>query len=453
MTKATPHIPVRPFPATLDVALLGDSRNATNHAFNSAPTQQTFGAARGYGDWAQSLTRGAIRFPSDLNFAASGSFPSDMVSGNPSPAQKAANSRAGMVIIHTGTNGFAAGHSAAQEIGYVTQAIKLALAAGKMVGVFAETPRGDSSVTNNRLTTGVGGQLNQQLQYRDWVRRRSGARALSSAGLVFVIDTWPDIADQTFNLTSGDILAAYTYDTTHMNIPGAYVTALRFLQSIGWSVAVPSALYPPTSFLLESAVDLFASDNPTGNLVANGMLGGTAGTNVVSSFGVSGTFPTSWQANNANAAWQSGTPALVGSQVTNARGNWWQAALGGTSGATPGAAVRLIQSLTLANLGPGDVLRMAADVEVDASSASFTCPTISLKANLPSSASNEVQDFAPSGDAWGPSGLFQGTMLAPPLTVAGTETSIVASLIFNVLPSGSPSANVRFRKIRVWKDI
>jgi hypothetical protein len=439
----------RPFPTSFEVALLGDSRNAQNHASTAAPTQQLFGAARGYGRWAQSLTRGAIQFPADLNFAVSGTLPVDIVTGNPSPAQNAASSRAGMVIIHTGTNAFNQGGTAAGQIGYITMAMKLCVAAGKMVGVFAETPRGNSGTPGNRLSAT---NLLQQQQYRDWVRRKSGARSISP--LVFVIDTWPDIADQTYNLTTGDILSAPTYDTTHMNIDGAYITALRFLQSIGWSAGNPAALYLPQFFLLETACDLFdVTNNPTGNLLANGMLGGTGGGNSVSGFGVSGTFPTSWSATQANSGWQSGSPTLVGSQQTNARGNWWQAALGGTTGSMSNPAAAITQTLTLANLAAGDVLRMAADFEVDASSSGFTCPFIELQASLPAGASNTVRDFAPSdGDTWGPTGLYQGTMLTPPLTIAGAETAVTARLWLQPLKSSSLFAAVRFRKIRVWKE-
>jgi hypothetical protein len=272
--------------------------------------------------------------------------------------------------------------------------------------------------------------------------------------LVFVIDLWPDLADQSFNLATGDILNAYTYDTTHLNVAGSYLAALRFLQSIGWSSGSPAALYPPQSFLLESASDLFDATNlRSGNLVANGMLGGTSGGNSVSSFGVSGSFPTSWTASNVSSGWQSGSPTLVGSQQTNGRGNWWQAVLGGTTGSGTNPSATISQSIPLANLGPGDVLRMAADFEVDASAAGFTCPYIELSASLPGG-SNTVRDFHPSdGDIWGPSGLIQGAMRTPPLTVAGAETAVTARLVFAPLKSSSPAATIRFRKLRVWKEI
>lgn len=153
------------------------------------------------------------------------------------------------------------------------------------------------------------------------------------------------------DFATGYAKAAYLRDNTHDSQASAKVMG-EYLASI------LNPLMPDVALGFSQINDVYdASTNPTGNLLANGLLAGTTGTELN---GATGDSPNSWGwMRDANA----GSVTVVGSKEAHASftGLEWAAGVHGGTG-TNGMALR--QAITT-NFAPGDVVYSECEVAYD----------------------------------------------------------------------------------------
>lgn len=340
-------------------ALVGDSRAAADH--NNSTASLVYHNVSGIGWWAQTLSRGRVRFPIALDYAVGGSNSEQMLA---TQIPAAVASTAANVLMLTSTNDRAAmGWDANRTIAALSTSIQALINAGKVLWIVAELPRGDSGFTAARLSTQ---QLAYHMQVRRWIlecRERFGRN-------VYVIDAYPRIANLTS--TTGDISilpVRQTYDGLHPNGAGACTIAQTWLADPFFD-----ALYGGPDQLTWVASDAFSADNPRGNLLGNGLMTGTGGT---VGGGMTGQVADGWTAQAANL----GSVTAAWAKVTTATGDWQQLTLGGSSGGSQ-PSISLIRNITYANVSAGDVLDASAEFEIDAGSAGIGSAAFGLWRSL-----------------------------------------------------------------------
>lgn len=335
-------------PPGVECAIWGDSRLAQGFLSGTATTR----SARGLPFWIQALTKGAVRFPADLNFAVAGQTTQGLIDGGQLAA--CAASRAAIVLVCVGTNDAATdGSAAATRASYLTAAMAFK-AAGKAVIWIAETPRGNTFYTPDlRLTAN---QLLAHNGMRDWI-----LRVLPSLSPKFVaVDIYPAIADlasATGDVLLDDAFGRVTRDGLHPAMSGAYSIALQCLPAFQKLVA-------PSTGVVCLKSDLYnATHNPYGNLIGNGRMEGSAGTKPS---GWTGDLADNWagiETGMSGGTWS--TRAF--SKVANDRGDWQQIDIEGTSNSTGTQLVHIYRRLTLGNVAAGDVLEGYGEFEFDSS--------------------------------------------------------------------------------------
>ena len=323
------------------IAQVGDSRTAQGWS----GTQQS---PHGYQYWASLALGGRVTFPQDLNFAVSG-----YTSTQARDAIGAVLlSDCDAVVLLVGTNDRAAGVAAATTIENIEAIISGCQTAGKTIFVIADLPRGDTTFTNRRLPTN---DLLQHFQVIRWTlqqTRRAG---------VYPIDPWPTMA--VAGSTTGDAILGMFYDGLHESQVGA--------KAIGDALAaVMERVYPPIGQdILSSNADLFeATYNPRGNLVANGMMDGTAG---ALASGVTGQIADGWTLATMPAG-----VSCVASKVTGSDGEvWQQMVFSGTPSA--GGVFEFRRDVSpLSNIGASDRVYATGAFEVEAGSSGYWSPYI-----------------------------------------------------------------------------
>lgn len=420
----------RLLPANNLFALVGDSRAAADHLGSTA--SNTFHNVSGIGWWAQTLSRGRVRFPIALNFAAAGTDSEQMLA---TQVPAAVASPAANVLILTSTNDRAArGWTAARTIAALNQSINALVTARKIVWVIAELPRGDSGFTAARLSTQ---QLAYHMQVRRWLlrcRERFGQN-------VYVIDAYPRIAN--LASTTGDISilpVRQTYDGLHPNGAGACTIAQTWIADPFFN-----AMYGGPDQLAWVATDTFSVDNPRGNLLGNGLMTGTGGT---VGAGMTGQVAAGWSTSAANL----GSVTASWAKVTTPTGDWQQVTLGGASGPSQ-TSINLTRNITFANVVAGDILDASAEFEIDAGSVGIGGVSFSLWRSLSGSNVRNVS----SGQAQGgglPSSAVSGVWYLPDTqTIAGggIENIVQAQIVIQPLlsqPSIALVLRVRNASIR-----
>ena len=176
--------------------------------------------------------------------------------------------RADIAFVQDGTNDVGL-LTAAQSIANVAAAVRLLNAAGIAVVLIAIVPQGGWSTAKRQQAAAYNRQL--------WMLARDAARA------VRFVDVNPAYTDY----GTGNALAGYQFsDAVHDSPSGALAKA----QLIAGAV---DDLFPRAAELvISSSADAFdAALNPTGDMLANGLMAGTTGT---LTSGATGTVPTGW---------------------------------------------------------------------------------------------------------------------------------------------------------------
>ena len=282
------------------VIIFGDSITANNTssggAFNYAP-------ANGYWNWANALL--GQRYKLLRNAGIGGNWTSDMLNRLYSDVLFY---RPDIVVVLGGTNDISNNVPVATTITNLTTIYERILSTGSSVVAMTILPRAAAGITT--------AQRNRLMQINNWIREYTYTRPN-----IILCDAFFAFADAS-NATS-DPVTTYTSDGLHPNSIGARVVGNELYK-------VLNVLTPASNRSVNGQADVFdATDNPTGNMMVNGMLqilGASSGT------GFAGNNP-----NNFTIQRLAGTSTWTGS--TNARtdgypGNWYRAAITGGTLAT-----------------------------------------------------------------------------------------------------------------------
>lgn len=403
------------------VVIFGDSRTdqCTVPSIATPSSTEYSKMAQGWIGWLQFLS--GQRFDFDLadNYGKSGDTTAQLLARVPAAI---AATTAKVAIVYIGTNSANAGVSFASYKADLDAIIALLQAAGMTVILIAETPRGDSTNTSQRLSAT---NLKIFLQYAEYLKR------LRTTPGVFVADPWQYWADPLS--TTGDVISAtYTKDGLHPAPLGAYYIAQAVLPII-------NAIFPPVDILPQSNSDLYdATNNPWGCLNSNPMMDGTGGS--FNATGGSGSVATGWS-ENAGPTW---TRVYSKSTLTNGKPAQ-QVVIGGTG--TTGTE-NLRQVITSGNLTIGDQVQAVASIEIDASAANISMLALQLLDNntitsgdFRRSVSTEVFPNVATS--------IKGVMRTPVYTLTTTTLQLQFNML--VLNAVTPAATVRIGQVALRK--
>lgn len=244
---------------------------------------------------------------------------------------------AGIVAIFCSTNDRAVAPvlTAQQSIDNLTAMRDLCFKYGRYVIFIAETPRGDTKYTAQRLS---GTQLKYHMRVHEWLLRQKSVPGVS------VIDPWPVMADA--SSANGDAVLLTTYDGLHPSkTGGAYVGQL-----IADEIA---RLLPAARASVSSNADIYDQTlHPDGCLNPNPMLAGSGGALTAGT----GNIASSWTNEGA-----SGVTLVYSKETIN--GEEWQKIV--VSGTTTGTQIFGVMKQAV-TLEAGAVYDLTGQVQVDA---------------------------------------------------------------------------------------
>ena len=275
-------------------AVLGDSISEQNY------TGDDF-SEKGYAIWASILSNGGLVFKQSLNFGVSGDKAAetllrvdDVIAAAPSFCA---------VLIGTNDIGTGAGGAVtpyASMIASIEAIYDALLGAGICVIAIPILPKSDAAQSTTKQA-----QLNR---VNTWIRRY----CFNSTDKIILADPFESLVDYT--LTTGVPIGGHANGTTAMTTDGVHPTK-RGAWLIGKTIidALGSRI-SPIKLIQYNTNDIYdATNNPTGNLLANGLFTGTTGTD---GQGASGDFGTGWTAASTVA-----TGTMVGSKVNKTLAN------------------------------------------------------------------------------------------------------------------------------------
>lgn len=395
-------------------ACLGDSISYQNTNGSSLVLR-----SQGYMTWASILSGGRIVFEPAGNFGVSGES-STQIAGRVNQVVSYAPS---FCVVLAGTNDLFAG-----PVSYETTVQNLATIYSALIGagiVVVAVP------VLARSKDGASGSLStadrQQLQrINNWIRRK----AATTPGIL--------LADPTLNITdhsvtNGDPVGASTAAATAYTVDGLH-PAPRGAFFVGKAIADAAAPFlDPLAFNPVSQIDTYsATNNPTGNLLANGFFTGTGGT---AGTGASGDLAASWQFRRSAGA----TATIVGSKTTKALDNGLtyptQRVVCAASGGSSTENLQVYQFVG-SNFTPGtDVVY--AEIEVEISGISVDCVR-SVQLNLGDSTNTAICNAEQAGFYF-PNQSWTGVLRTPAFTIASAATTL--GFYLNIVLNGSVASN------------
>jgi len=282
-------------PGGQTLAVLGDSISNQNIATDDF-------SENGFAVWASVLSNGGLVFSPSLNFGVSGDTTTQMLARISSVVAAAPS----YCTVLGGTNDLGTGAGDA-TVSYATitgnlQTIYTTLLnAGICVIAIPILPKAGLNLSTTKTAL-----LNR---VNEWIRRY----CMSSTSNIVLADPFESLVDYT--KTTGEPIGGYaggvtsvTVDGTHPNKRGGYLFGKTIVDALGSRIA-------PMRTIMQSPADAYdATYNPTGNLLANGMFSGTAGTN---STGSSGSVGGSWTASRAGGT----TGTIVASKTSKTLSN------------------------------------------------------------------------------------------------------------------------------------
>jgi len=378
-------------PKNYNVALIGDSLTA--QCSNTSGTEN-----QGYLTWALRFSGQTLRFKHENNFGVGGYTSAHAKTRVPDVIA----SGCGVCIVFIGANDRGSANMTYTQTATNLTEIRDALIGGGVVPVFVTPPPGGDSV--NPLT-----RTAQQLSFTYDIRRFIMTELGNEN--CHVVDLWPTMAEPTS--TIGEIKDGYTHDGLHWIAEGAIVGG----RAIGAVLATigRSALNLPTS-----NSEAWSADYTKGAINPNPTMQGTSGT---VGTGGSGDLATSWESGNTSAV---PNVTRTFSKVTNARGDWQQVVLGGTSTQVGGTDIGLQRGFA-GTLVAGKSYEVVGEVEWDDDFVNVS----SVQLTLQLSAGGTITAW--DGDK------YTGASLIP----AAEETSMLLRCSPITVPAGVTDARVR----------
>ena len=405
------------------IAFAGDSVTAATVAANTSLL--TMNTQRGMQFWVPFLLKKRARSRPDLNFGVNGDTSAALLDR----IGAVCASDAQIVVVQIGTNDIGA-LTLAQSKANIDAIVSSLLAAGKHVILLPPLAR-------SLATAAYRGHLFGMIRYVE-EKRFSGTRNL------VVISTAAAYIDPLS--ATGAPKSGLSYDGLHPVARGDYYTSLDV-------VAYLDKLLPPAAAAFFSVADSFSAGNPTGNLLANGILDGTSGTfGGLDGGASSGVIATGLQWTYSDNGGDLAGLTTTGTKITHPvdgrpgqririAGTYTGAASATLNTSTVGILQQNFASFT--NFQIGDVIR--ARVEVTKNLAASPEQMTGLELQLNCTQAGQVSRRA-EGSSYGdllPEEAFSGVMETPTITLTAAPTTFVWS-VRAYLRSGSRTIDSSF---------
>lgn len=382
----------------------GDSVLASTIGANTSLL--TMNNQRGMQFWVPFLTSKRVRSRPDLNFAVNGRTTLGLLDN----IDASLASDADYALIQIGTNNIGI-YTFEETIAHLQAIWQAYLSAGKQVIALPPLPRD--------LAT----QANRDLLWRiiRWIeeRRYSGVRNFT------VIPTAAAYVDP-LSATSAP-KTGYSYDGLHPVARGDYYTSKKVAEYF-------NAILPPPIETFASVADAYhATQNPTGNLLSNGILDGTGGTvGGLDSGASAGSFATSFQYSVSDNGGVLGALTHTGTKITHpVDGRPGQRIrIEGTGYTGAGSATLNASSVCLFNqifasftdFSVGDTIRGRGEI-IKAATATECLTGLELQLFMTiGGQTNRRADGSSFGDRL-PVETFSGTFETPPITLTAVPTA------------------------------
>lgn len=249
------------------LGVIGDSRLA--NAYNVSGTRVKRWQNQMAVSWLRALSQQKVEMPPEFSLAAS-SATTDLILAQ-ATAMAALSPRPDFCLINGGTNDFGVSPGLAtmkQAVLNITNAAKILHDAGIVPVIEIDTPRSGGAWTDAaKVSAGYNNGL------RTWCVENN----------ILLCDYEAQYIDPT---TGGFATGFNVADGVHPSSTGSCVRALQFLECI------KPYLSKHQTKMMSPRAAFDATLNPYGNMLANGLIKGTGGTNLGT--GASGTVPDSW---------------------------------------------------------------------------------------------------------------------------------------------------------------
>lgn len=282
-------------------AAFGDSITAQNTNLSGTVSYMY---SNGYMTWASILSGGKIFFSAALNYGVAGDTTTLMVARLATSIASAKALGARFVVILAGTNDNYGGVTYAQTIANLANIYGAWLGAGITPIIIPITPRAKDAASGSMLTA------DRQKMQRVITWQRGYCRDNPS---VLIADATLNITDH--SVTNGDPIGALLANSTASTTDGLHLAARgSFWTGKAIVDAVQYYLRGISQMIWSQADTHDITNNPTGNLLANGFMTGTGGT---PGTGASGSLATSFTFRRQAGS----TITVVGSKGTTATAN------------------------------------------------------------------------------------------------------------------------------------
>lgn len=395
------------------MAFAGDSIQATTTSQNTSLLINYANLGMQY--WIPILTGQGVKTRVDLNFGVSSNTSTQLLAR----IDAVCASDADIVLVQIGTNDMGAGISFTQTITNIAEIWGRLLAAGKLVIALPPLPR-DSAGTYPLTSAQV---------FRLWrVIRWVEGQQVSGRRNFYVIDTAAIFVNPTS--AAGAPKTGYSGDGLHPTTIGDYYTSQKV-------VALLNSLFPAGASTFANVTDIYnVTDNPTGNLLTNGLLDGTGAvtTNAVGT--LAGSFAANFELSHVTAGGTFTDVTTTGTKITHPvdgrpgqriamAGNY----NGTSSGLLNGHSLMIFQQLfgSFTNFSIGDTLRARCEI-IKGAAATENIAGIELQFNAVQAG---VTHRRGCGSSYGlnlPIETFAATLETPSLTLTAVPTTVVCGI-------------------------
>ena len=393
--------------------------------------------AQGYASWAEMYAGGKATFSYECNWGFSGQGTTELLTMLPYYMARCAAQDVSTVVALIGTNDVVVkGRSYATTTANLASIYAQLVGSGFRVIAVPILPRSYDGSGDTGLSAS---NVRAILRINQWIIRY----CRDNIGMYLADPTlnWVDLTSATGYPIPATVksTASYTNNSNSWTYDGLHPTPCG-AQFIGKAIAtVLSSLYTQTDTRIVSTADTYnASDNPTGNILANGLFntasGGTAGT------GASGTVVGSFTLNRVTGS--NGTVVASVTTVTNDNGttyNQQTLALDTTVSGTS-EAWRFYQQV-FSGFSAGDQIYCECEIDVSGipsaalANAYLECTDGITTARSMNLTTNQVQSAT----------SYSGLLRTPPLTV-GAGATVVQFLVNMGLIGASKTATVKLGK-------
>ena len=384
--------------------------------------------------WIGALTRARVRFDPAITAGVSGNTTTQALVRLPALINAVKTAGGDGILWYCATNDPANGILPDTTAANMTSAVTQIRAAGLLVFIIVETPRGYSgtsfpyaapSPTYAAPSEPLRGYHQQNTQFQRWMQSLPG---------VYVIDAVRRTADLT--VTDGSPRQDLFWDGLHPAAPASFL--------IGSAAAdVINALLPEPSVLVNTSSDISKSGNIWGNLLFGGMVQGTGGTKGANA---SGNLADTWSCSTNDTGLTAMLSKVTSTSSEGVPETWQQVVVGGAGPTVASPAV----TFTCVSTTPGptpDGCQMEAGIEIQVDAGASRIRSLNLILNCGTGTNFAATGSLPSDYGDMSAYAWNGVLLTPRFTIpAGGVASKTLNFVINTRQGYAPSATIRFRR-------